>query len=67
MVSTAARRRYSGRLSAAGRPGAPIPIVTQFIESEGEERRFVPNAEVDKGVAALLDAVAAELSRNGAA
>ena len=41
---------------------APIPFVTQFIEGEGDERRFVPNAEVDKGITALLDVLAAALS-----
>jgi hypothetical protein len=46
---------------------APIPFVTQFIDGEGDERRFVPNAEVDKGITALLDVLAAELSRGDAA
>jgi NAD(P)H-dependent FMN reductase len=46
---------------------APIPFVTQFVEGEGDERRFVPNAEVDKGIGALLDALSAELSRGDAA
>ena len=41
---------------------APIPFVTQFIEGEGDERRFVPNAEVEKGIGDLLDVLAAELT-----
>jgi NAD(P)H-dependent FMN reductase len=41
---------------------APIPFVTQFIEDDGAQRRFVPNAEVEKGILALLDALSAELS-----
>ena len=46
---------------------APIPFVAQFIEGEGAGRRFVPNAEVDKGITALLDTLSAELSRKDAA
>jgi NAD(P)H-dependent FMN reductase len=42
---------------------APIPFVSQFVEGTGDERRFVPNAEVDKGISALLDALSAELTR----
>jgi NAD(P)H-dependent FMN reductase len=41
---------------------APIPFVSQFIQGEGAERRFVPNAEVEKGIVALLDVLSAELS-----
>lgn len=41
---------------------APIPFVAQFVEGEGNERRFVPSSEVDKGVSALLDTLSAELS-----
>lgn len=40
---------------------APIPFVAQFIEDEGGERRFVPDAEVEKGIIALLDVLSAEL------
>ena len=41
---------------------APIPFVAQFIEGEGDARRFVPNAEVDKGISALLDHLATGMS-----
>ncbi len=46
---------------------APIPFVTQFLEGEGDQRRFVPHAEVDKGITDLLDTLSAELSRGDAA
>lgn len=41
---------------------APIPFVHQFLVGEGDERRFVPNAEVEKGLTALLDVLAADLA-----
>jgi NAD(P)H-dependent FMN reductase len=40
---------------------APIPMIFQFLEGDEDERRFVPDAEVDKGMTALLDGVAAEV------
>jgi NAD(P)H-dependent FMN reductase len=40
---------------------APIPFVGQFVEGEGDQRRFVPNAEVEKGITALLDVLSGEL------
>lgn len=42
---------------------APIPFVSRFIEDTGDERRFVPDAEVEKGITALLDTLAADLDR----
>ena len=42
---------------------APIPFVSQFIEESDGERRFVPNAEVEKGLTALLDILSADLRR----
>jgi NAD(P)H-dependent FMN reductase len=42
---------------------APIPFVAQFVQGEGDERRFVPNAEVEKGIVALLDVLSTELER----
>lgn len=41
---------------------APIPFVAQLVEGEGDQRRFVPNAEVDKGIVALLDVLSADLA-----
>ena len=41
---------------------APIPFVSQFIQGGGAERVFVPNAEVEKGIVAVLDTLSAELS-----
>ena len=41
---------------------APIPFVAQFVEGEGDERCFVPNAEVEKGIVAVLDELSAQLS-----
>jgi NAD(P)H-dependent FMN reductase len=41
---------------------APIPFVAQFVQGEGDQRRFVPNAEVEKGITALLDVLAADLA-----
>ena len=40
---------------------APIPMIFQFLHGEGDERRFVPDAEVDKGITALLDEIGADL------
>ena len=39
----------------------PIPFVTQFVRGEGEDRHFAPNAEVESGTDAMLDALAAAL------
>lgn len=44
---------------------APIPFVTQFLQGEGDERRFVPNAEVEKGIVDLLGILSAELRPAG--
>ncbi|WP_214407734.1 NADPH-dependent FMN reductase [Pseudonocardia lacus] len=42
---------------------APIPFVSRYVEGEGDERRFAPDAEVEKGIDAVLDALSAELGR----
>lgn len=44
---------------------APIPFVMQFIEGAGDQRRFVPNAEVEKGVTDMLDTLSAALGTSG--
>jgi NAD(P)H-dependent FMN reductase len=45
-------------LSAAA---VPIPFIPQFLEGEGDERRFVPNDAVRQGTDAMLDALTAHL------
>jgi NAD(P)H-dependent FMN reductase len=37
----------------------PIPFVAQFLSGEGDERVFIPNAEIEAGAKAMLDALAA--------
>jgi NAD(P)H-dependent FMN reductase len=37
---------------------APVPFVTRYIEGEEDERRFVPDADVEGGITALLAALA---------
>ena len=39
----------------------PIPFIPQFLEGEGEQRRFVPNDAVRQGTDAMLDALTAHL------
>lgn len=41
---------------------APIPFVAQFVTGDGDGRHFEPNAEVEKGIVALLDVLAADLT-----
>jgi NAD(P)H-dependent FMN reductase len=40
---------------------APIPFVARYVQGEGDARRFVPDAEVDKGITAVLDTLATAL------
>ncbi|HLU55942.1 MAG TPA: NAD(P)H-dependent oxidoreductase [Pseudonocardia sp.] len=35
-----------------------IPFIASFLEGDGENRRFTPNAEIEDGATAMLDALA---------
>ena len=39
----------------------PIPFVSQFLEGEGDQRRFAPNDAVGQGTDAMLDALTKRL------
>lgn len=38
--------------------GVIIPFVTNFVDGEGENRRFTPSPEIEDGATAMLDALA---------